>query len=56
MGTISTLGWQTPSGFAATFHRRRELTPRQAKSSAPDPLALPAEKAKPNRQNKLKAR
>lgn len=51
----SALGWQTPSAFAATFHPRRDLPLRQAKSSAPDPATHPADKAKPNRQNELKA-
>ncbi|MFG1481051.1 IS3 family transposase [Xanthobacter sp. V4C-4] len=51
----SALGWQTPSAFAATFHPRRDLPRRQAKSSATDPVAHPADKAKSNRQNKLTA-
>ncbi|MGR7994748.1 IS3 family transposase [Xanthobacter sp. ZOL 2024] len=51
----SALGWQTPSAFAATFHPRRDLPLRHAKSSAPDPATHPADKAKPNRQNNLTA-
>ena len=51
----SALGWQTPSAFAATFHPRRDLPLRQAKSSAPDPATHPADKPKPNRQDKLTA-
>jgi putative transposase len=51
----SALGWQTPSAFAATFHPRRDLPLRQVKSSAPDPAAHPADKAKSNRQNELTA-
>ncbi|MFG1379137.1 IS3 family transposase [Xanthobacter autotrophicus ATCC 700551] len=51
----SAIGWQTPSAFAATFHPRRDLPLRQAKSSAPDPVAHPAYKAKSNGQNELAA-
>lgn len=51
----SALGWQTPSAFAATFHRRWDLPRRQLKSSAPDPAAHPADKARSNRRSELAA-
>jgi putative transposase len=42
----SQLGWQTPTEFAATFPiPRRALALRNAKSSAPTPVASPARKA-----------
>lgn len=44
-----------PSAFATIFHPRRDLPLRQAKSSAPDPAARPASKAKSTRQNERDA-
>ena len=50
----SGLDWQTPAGFAATFHPRRNL-PLRPKSSAPDPATKPAREGKSNRQSELTA-
>lgn len=51
----SGLGWQTPSAFAATFHPRRDLALRYAKSSAPAPAAHSAQQAKPTGRSELRA-
>ena len=42
----SRLGWQTPAEFAQTFTPRRGLTLRNPQSSAPAPVAQPAENGK----------
>ncbi|MDR6335533.1 transposase InsO family protein [Xanthobacter flavus] len=52
----SAIDWQTPPPSPPPCHPRRDLPLRQAKSSAPDPVAHPADKAESNRQNKLTAR
>ncbi|PWJ82312.1 integrase-like protein [Pseudaminobacter salicylatoxidans] len=50
----SKLGWKTPDEFALTFHTRRALALRTAKSSAPTPAASPAQQGKDNAGNELK--
>ena len=50
----SKLGWQTPDEFALTFHTRRALALRNAKSSAPAPAASLAHQGKANAGNELK--
>ncbi len=40
----SRLGWQTPAAFALTFTPQRDLTLRNSISSAPAPVAHPAQK------------
>ena len=42
----SRLGWQTPAAFAQTFTPQRGLTLRNPKSSAPAPVAQPAQMGK----------
>jgi len=42
----SRLGWQTPAEFAQTFTPQRGLTLRNPQSSAPAPVAQPAENSK----------
>jgi putative transposase len=42
----SRLGWQTPAEFAQTFTAQRGLTLRNAQSSAPAPVAQPAQTGK----------
>ncbi len=42
----SRLGWQTPAAFAQTFAPQRDLTLRNPRSSAPDPVAQPAQMGK----------
>jgi putative transposase len=39
----SRLGWQTPAAFVQTFSAQRGLTLRNPQSSAPAPIAQPAE-------------
>ena len=50
----SKLGWKTPDEFALTFHTRRALALRTAKSYAPAPAASPAHQGKANAGNELK--
>jgi len=47
----SRLGWQTPAEFAKTFTPQRGLTLRNTQSSAPFPVAQPAQKAKTTAQS-----
>ncbi|WP_277872917.1 integrase core domain-containing protein [Paracoccus sulfuroxidans] len=42
----SRLGWQTPAQFAQTFTPQRGLTLRNLQSSAPAPVAQPAQVGK----------
>ena len=42
----SRLGWQTPAEFAQTFTPQRGLTLRNPQSSAPAPVAQPAQMGK----------
>ena len=42
----SRLGWQTPAEFARTFAPQRGLTLRNPQSSAPPPVAQPAQMGK----------
>lgn len=42
----SRLGWQTPAQFAQTFTQQRGLTLRNPQSSAPAPVAQPAQTGK----------
>jgi Integrase core domain len=50
------LGWKTPSEFAFTFHPRRDLALRDAKGSAPAPVAPTAQQGKSNGLGELKTR
>ena len=50
----SQIGWQTPDEFAQTFNPRRALALRNAKGSAPAPVASPAHQGKTNAGNELK--
>jgi putative transposase len=50
----SKLDWQTPSAFASTFHPRRDLALRSAKSHAPVPDAPINPNPKSNPQNELR--
>lgn len=45
------LGWKTPAEFAQTFAPQRGLTRRNPQSSAPAPVAQPAENGKTNTQS-----
>jgi putative transposase len=49
----SQIGWKTPSEFACTFHLRRDLALRYAKSSAPAPVAQPAQQGNPTARSEL---
>jgi len=49
----SRLEWKTPSEFAFTFHPRRDLALRYAKSSAPAPVAHTAQQGNPNARSEL---
>jgi len=49
----SRLEWKTPSEFAFTFHPRRDLALRYAKSSAPAPVAHTAQQGNPNARGEL---
>jgi putative transposase len=51
----SQLAWKTPFEFASTFRPRRDLALRYAESSAPDPVANTARKAKHNARSELSA-
>ncbi|WGD32305.1 IS3 family transposase [Ancylobacter sp. WKF20] len=51
----SKIGWQTPSAFAATFHKRRDQTLRNVNSSASAHAAQPAREGQTNRRNELTA-
>ena len=42
----SSIGWQTPNEYAATFAPQRGLTLRTTTSSAPNPVATPAQMGK----------
>ena len=42
----SSIGWQTPNEYAATFAPQRDLTLRTMTSSAPAPVAQPAQLGK----------
>ena len=50
----SQIGWQTPDEFAQTFNPRRSLALRNAKGSAPAPVASPAHQGKTNAGNELR--
>jgi len=47
----SRLGWLTPAEYADTFNPRRDLALRSMASSAPAPVAHPAQMGKTNRQS-----
>jgi putative transposase len=47
----SRLGWQTPAEFAQTFTPQRGPTLRNLQSSAPDPVAQPAQAGKTQAQS-----
>jgi putative transposase len=47
----SRLGWLTPAEYADTFNPRRDLPLRSVASSAPAPVAHPAQMGKTNRQS-----
>ena len=47
----SRLSWQTPATFAQTFTSQRGLTLRNPQSSAPAPVAQPAQMGKPQAQS-----
>tara|TARA_R110002049_G_scaffold172708_6_gene339528 strand:- start:10811 stop:11308 length:498 start_codon:yes stop_codon:yes gene_type:complete len=47
----SRLGWQTPAAFAQTFTLQRGLTLRNPQSSAPAPVAQPAQMGKTQAQS-----
>ena len=47
----SRLGWQTPAEFAATFTPQLGLTLRNSQSSAPAPVAQPAQTGKTQTQS-----
>jgi len=47
----SRLGWLTPAEYADTFNPRRDLALRSMASSAPAPVAHPAQMGKANRQS-----
>jgi putative transposase len=50
----SQLGWKTPSEFAFTFHPRRDLALRYAKSSAPAPVAPTVQPGNQNARSELR--
>ena len=50
----SQIGWQTPNEFAQTFNPRRSLALRNAKSSAPAPVASTAIRANPTPETNSK--
>jgi putative transposase len=50
----SQIGWQTPNEFAQTFNPRRSLALRNAKGSAPAPVAQPAYQGKTNAGTELR--
>jgi putative transposase len=50
----SGLGWQTPSEFACTFHPRRDTALRTVISSAPLPVAPPAQQGNTDRLSELR--
>jgi putative transposase len=49
----SQIAWQTPAEFANTFNPRRSLALRNAKGSAPAPVASLAQKGKTDARNEL---
>jgi putative transposase len=51
----SRLGWQTPSEFAITCHPRRDLALRNAKGSAPAPVATTAQPDKSRSWGELRS-
>ena len=51
----SQLGWKTPSEYAFTFHPRRDLALRDAKGSAPAPVASTAKQGNPKARSELTA-
>lgn len=50
----SQIPWQTPAEFATTFNLRRSLALRDAKGSAPAPVASPAQQGTTHAGNELK--
>ncbi|ESY59946.1 hypothetical protein X742_34875 [Mesorhizobium sp. LNHC232B00] len=50
----SQIAWQTPAEFATTFNLRRSLALRDAKGSAPAPVASPAQQGTTHAGNELK--
>ncbi|MER8729963.1 transposase, partial [Mesorhizobium sp. M1227] len=50
----SQIAWQTPAEFATTFNLRRPLALRDAKGSAPAPVASPAQQGTTHAGNELK--